>query len=149
MKLKNLMLSTLITTVLISGCTSSERYSRYEADSFVTEFYAWVDNIEEVAFDSDVGENILFGATHGAISGVHYDGHHALRGALIGGFLAGLVTAIIEGENTGYEYQLSAIDGDSVIVLSDDQSAQLGDCVVVRVANSVRIRPVRAERCAE
>ena len=151
MKVLKVSITLLMAAFWFTGCASNDSYSKYEkydSDSFVTEFYAWVDNVETVRFDSDVGENVLIGATHGAISGVHFDRHHALRGAIIGGFLAGLVTAIVEGTNKGYEYELSAIDGDSVIVLSERHSAELGDCVVVRVANSVRIRPVRAERCA-
>jgi len=144
------LLLTASIVLMLSGCVSNDRYGRHDADSFVTEFYAWVDNIEEVPFDSNVGENVLIGVTHGAISDSHYyRGNHAFRGALIGGFLAGLITAIVEGKNTGYEYQLSAIDGDSVNVLSNRDNAQLGDCVVVRVANSVRIKPVQAERCVE
>ena len=129
------------------GCAHHQRPSKAVANQFVTEFYAWVDNVETVQFDSDVEENVLIGATHGAISGAVYDSRDAIRGAVIGGFFAGLLTAIFEGDNTGYQYQLSAIDGDQVTVLSDHEDALLGDCVKVRVAGTVTLSPVEAERC--
>jgi hypothetical protein len=135
---------------MLSGCASNQTYDRDDVDSFVTEFYAWVDNVETVTLNSDLGENVLIGATHGAIVGSSYhDSDDILRGFLAGGIVAGLITALVEGDNNGYEYQLSAIDGDSVTVLSQQESAQLGDCVVVRVTHSVRIQSVDAERCAE
>jgi outer membrane lipoprotein SlyB len=148
MKPSILLSASCLSVLVLSGC-ASHGYSRYDADNFVTEFYAWVDNIEPVTFDSEVGENVLIGATHGAISGYSYDSSDTLRGAIFGGFIAGLITAIVEGDNQGYEYHLSAVDGDSVIVLSDSYPAELGDCVRVRVTNNVHMLPVQSEQCAE
>lgn len=150
MKITNILTLTLLASLMLTGCASNQAYDRDDVDSFVTEFYAWVDNVETVSFNSEVGENMLIGATHGAIVGSSYhDSDDILRGFLAGGIIAGLITAIVEGNNNGYEYQLSAIDGDSVTVLSKQQTAQLGDCVVVRVTHRVRIQSVEAERCAE
>lgn len=150
MTITNTLTFTLLTSLMLSGCASNQTYDRDDVDSFVTEFYAWVDNVETVTLNSDLGENVLIGATHGAIVGSSYhDSDDILRGFLAGGIVAGLITALVEGDNNGYEYQLSAIDGDSVTVLSQQESAQLGDCVVVRVTHSVRIQSVDAERCAE
>lgn len=150
MKITNILTLTLLVSSMLTGCARNQAYDRDDVDSFVTEFYAWVDNVETVTLNSDLGENVLIGATHGAIVGSSYhDSDDILRGFLAGGIVAGLITALVEGDNNGYEYQLSAIDGDSVTVLSQQESAQLGDCVVVRVTHSVRIQSVDAERCAE
>ncbi|MDM7859511.1 hypothetical protein QTP81_02685 [Alteromonas sp. ASW11-36] len=148
MQNNTLQLASIISILmLLSGCAHSGYYARQEANQFVTEFYAWVDDIETVRFDSNVEENMLIGATHGAVSWGYYDSHDALQGAIWGGLLAGLITAAIEGDNEGYEYQLSAVDGDYVTVLTDSRDAVLGDCVRVRVAEQVRIYPVAAEYC--
>ncbi|WP_100643071.1 hypothetical protein [Alteromonas facilis] len=147
--MRKLTLTLCVCSILaLTGCVHSGRYHRAQADQFIVEFYAWVDRVEEVEFDSNVDENIAFGAVHGAISGAHIDSHHALRGALWGGMLLGFLTALAEGDNTGYEYQLTAVDGDSVTVLSQRQSALLGDCVIVRVADKVELVAVEAEACA-
>lgn len=122
-------------------------YAKEDANHFVTEFYAWVDAVEPVTFDSDLDQNIVIGATSGAISGAIDNDGRAFEGAVIGGVIAAVITAIAEGDNTGYEYQLSAVDGDSVTVLTDSELALLGDCVIVRVAKTVTLYPVAAEQC--
>lgn len=139
----------VLMSTLLLGCAHHQNPSKTDANQFVTEFYAWVDSVETVEFDSDVDENVLIGATHGAISGAVYDTRDAIRGAVIGGFLAGLITALFEGDNTGYQYQLSAVDGDQVTVLSQHEDAFLGDCVRVRVAGDVTLSPVAAELCVQ
>lgn len=140
-------ITTLILLLFMGGCAHHGYYERHEANQFVTEFYAWVDDVKTVQFDSKIGENMIVGAAHGAFSWGYYDPHDSLQGAIWGGLLAGFVTAIVEGDSTGYEYQLSAVDGDFVTVLSDTRSAVLGDCVRVRVADEVRMYPVAAENC--
>ncbi|PKG97305.1 hypothetical protein [Paraglaciecola sp. MB-3u-78] len=52
----------------------------------------------------------------------------------------GLLTSLFEGDTNGYEYPLAAVDGDLVSVISEDKSAEQGQCVSVRVAGDVRIR---------
>lgn len=131
----------------LAGCHTTGDYVKEDANHFVTEFYAWVDAVDPVTFDSDMDQNVVIGATSGAISGAIDNDGRAFEGAILGGVVAAVLTAIAEGDNTGYEYQLSAVDGDRVTVLSDNQSALLGDCVMVRVAKTVTLYPVAAEQC--
>ena len=87
------------------------------------------------------------GAFIGALENSDGDRGDIIGGAVVGGFLSGLLTSIFEGSTTGYEYQLHAIDGDSVTVVSDHFAADLGDCVKVRVAGEVTIEKRPLEFC--
>lgn len=132
----------------LSGC-AAHHGSRYtQANQFVTEFYAFVENVRSVEFESNVGPSIAYGALHGAVEGAYYgDRHDILAGAIIGGVFSGLITALFEGNTDGYEYQLQAIDGDIVTVVLDYDPANIGDCVRVRVAGSVDVYWQEDEVC--
>ncbi|MCU7555511.1 hypothetical protein OCL06_13020 [Alteromonas sp. ASW11-19] len=132
--------------VLVSGCASHQGLPENAKNQFVTEFYAYVGHVREVQFESYVPEASVFGAAAGAIQSVN-DTEHMFAAAIIGGALAGLVTAIAEGDRTGYEYSLHAVDGDRVLVLVEDKTALQGECVLVRVAGDVYLHPVADEAC--
>lgn len=134
----------VLTFWALGGCAAhAHRHSQP-----INEFYAWVDAVEPVHLESSVGPNIADGMLHGAISGAHIDGDNALRGAIWGGVLFGLITAVVEGSRRGYEYELADLNGDSVIVVTDSNAAFMGDCVFVRITHAVELYPVAAERCA-
>lgn len=137
---------TITFTVLVGGCAGHQGLPDSAKNQFVTEFYAHVGHVREVQFESYVPEASVFGAATGAIQNVD-DPDHMFAAAIIGGAIAGLVTAIAEGDRTGYEYSLHAIDGDRVLVLVEDKTALQGECVLVRVAGDVYLHPVADDAC--
>jgi hypothetical protein len=48
-----------------------------------------------------------------------------------------------------YEYQLDAIDGDSVRVIVDKKPPDVGGCVLVRVSGSIQVTRQANEYCHE
>ncbi|MDO6474727.1 hypothetical protein Q4520_04805 [Alteromonas sp. 1_MG-2023] len=132
----------------LTACAGREALPGSARNQFVTEFYAYVNNIHEVQFDSHVEENMAAGAIYGVVGTI---GSHrnVVSAAIISGGLFGLLTAIMEGDRTGYEYSLHAIDGDNVAVIVEDRLAEVGQCVRVRVAGDVRMQPVDSGICAD
>ncbi|HAQ48351.1 MAG TPA: hypothetical protein DCR37_04820 [Glaciecola sp.] len=89
---------------------------------------------------SFVAEGAAIGAVDGLLSNARGNRQDMLAGGIIGGLFGGLLTALFEGNTNGYEYQLSAVDGDIVSVIAQHKAAQKGQCVSVRVAGDVRIK---------
>ena len=132
---------TLSIMAIFNGCAHSSRVDHAANNQFVTEFYAWVDDVETIRFKSNASKGAAVGAVDGFLSNVHGNREQMLGGAIIGGLLGGLITTLFEGDNRGYEYQLSAVDGDLVSVIVDKMRAEQGQCVLVRVAGDVRLSP--------
>ena len=141
--------TTLFVVFFVSGCANSHRVSTHAKNQVVTEFYAWVEDVEEIRFQSNVGENAAIGAVDGFLSNSWGNRQDMLAGALIGGLFGGFVTAIFEGNTKGYEYQLAAIDGDIVSVIVEHKPADYGQCVQVRMAGNVRITLQPEAMCEE
>ncbi|MGJ8681346.1 hypothetical protein [Paraglaciecola sp.] len=140
-------LSIFFSVFLLGACANSAHVDHQAKNQFVTEFYALVEDVQKVKFKSHVGEAAAIGAVDGVVGNLHGDSDDMLAGAIIGGLFGGLITAIIEGDTTGYEYQLAAIDGDMVNVIVDDKEAQQGECVQVRVAGEVHMYPRPMSYC--
>lgn len=130
----------------LGACASKDALPNSARNQFVTEFFAYVNNVHEVEFDSHVEEGMATGAVIGAIDGIA-GGRNPFAAAIISGGIFGLVTAIFEGDRTGYEYSLHAVDGDDVLVIVEQRSALQGECVLVRVAGEVSILPVDNTQC--
>jgi len=138
--------STLLGMFFLSACANPNHVDHQAKDQFVTEFYAWVENVEKIKFKSYVGEGAAIGAFDGLLNNARGNSQDMLAGAIIGGLFSGLLTALFEDGTNGYEYELAAVDGDLVSVISKNKSAEQGQCVSVRVAGDVRIslRPMTA-----
>jgi hypothetical protein len=132
--------STMLGMFFLSSCANSNHVDHQAKNQFVTEFYAWVENVEKIKFKSYVGEGAAIGAVDGLLSNARGNRQDMLAGGIIGGLFGGLLTALFEGNTNGYEYQLSAVDGDIVSVIAQHKAAQKGQCVSVRVAGDVRIK---------
>jgi outer membrane lipoprotein SlyB len=147
----NLIISlfSLLFVILLASCASSSDVDRQAKNQFITEFYAWVENVEEVKFKSYVGQGAAIGATDGFLSSLHGNRNDMLGGAIIGGLIGGLFTALFEGNNRGYEYKLAAVDGDVVSVIVDKKKAMEGECVRVRVAGDVRLSLQPSDICQQ
>ena len=141
--------STILGIFFLSGCANSNQVDHQAKNQFVTEFYAWVENVEKIKFKSYVGEGAAVGAVDGLLNNARGDRQDMLAGAIIGGLFGGLLTALFEGDTNGYEYQLAAVDGDLVSVIAEDKTAEQGQCVSVRVAGDVRIRLAPMAACED
>lgn len=141
--------STILVMFFLSACANPNHVDHQAKNQFVTEFYAWVENVEKIKFKSYVGEGAAIGAVDGLLSNSRGNSQDMLAGTIIGGLFGGLLTALFEGDTNGYEYQLAAVDGDLVSVISDDKAAEQGQCVSVRVAGDVRIRLAPMSACDE
>ena len=133
----------------LSSCANSNHLDHQAKNQFVTEFYALVENVDRVKFKSYVGEGAAIGAVDGLLSNSRGNSQNMLGGAIIGGLFGGFFTALFEGDTSGYEYQLAAVDGDLVSVIVENKAAEEGQCVSVRVAGDVRIRLVSMSACEE
>lgn len=143
------MLSAIAITAGLSGCANKDALPEYAKNQFVTEFYAYVGHVKEVEFRSYVGEAALGGAAIGALEAVDGNSDDMFVAALVGGAIAGIFTAAVEGSRTGYEYSLNAIDGDRVLAIVENSNAVAGDCVLVRVAGDVFITAVDPAECED
>lgn len=141
--------STILGVIFLSACANSSHVDLQAKDQFVTEFYAWVENVEEIKFKSFVSEGTAIGAVDGLLNNSRGSSRDMLSGAIIGGLFGGLLTALFEGNTNGYEYQLAAVDGDFVSVISQDKAADQGQCVSVKVAGDVRIKLESMAACEE
>lgn len=142
-----LTLPAMIAVVLLSACASSDGMHNSSRNQVISEFYATVENVDTVKFESHVGEGAAIGAVDGFISNVYGDSRDRLFGAVWGAFFGALVTSIVEGDTTGYRYQLHALDGEYLTVVLDDKDAHLGDCVIVTLAGEVYLELVSPDNC--
>lgn len=131
----------------LSGCASSDDVSLRSKNQFVEVFYARVNDITPIQFESHVPEAMALGAADGALSS--YDSDHVVGNMIFGAFFAGLFTSIVEGDREGFEFGLNAVDGDYVIVTLDELVANEGDCVMVRMSSDVRVFPTDEINCSQ
>lgn len=141
--------ATMLSVIFLSACANSSHVDNQAKNQFVTEFYAWVENVEKIQFKSYAGQSAAIGAVDGLLNNARGNRHDMLAGAIIGGLFGGLLTALFEGNTKGYEYQLAAVDGDFVSVIVEEKAAVQGQCVSVRVAGDVRIKLERMATCEE
>lgn len=130
----------------MNGCASSDDISLMSKNQFVEVFYARVNDITPITFESHVPEAMALGAADGAL--FSYDNDHVVGNMIFGAFFAGLVTSIVEGDREGFEFGLNAVDGDYVIVTLDELVANEGDCVMVRMSSDVRVYPTDDFNCS-
>ncbi|MEP4888592.1 MAG: hypothetical protein ABJV04_01075 [Aliiglaciecola sp.] len=138
---------TVLSCLFVLSSCASHHTRNTERNQFVTELYANVDQIYDVKFDSHAGEAAATWGIWGALNNLYGSDRQIIAGALIGAFLGGLLTTIEEGPSRGYEYHLTATDGEYLVVVLDYFPAAEGDCVRVRMANNVRVSLANANYC--
>lgn len=143
----NLSLLAIIAVIVLSGCANSSGLHNSSRNQVVSEFYATVETVDTVQFESHVGEGAAIGAVDGFLSNVYGDSRDRLYGAVFGAFFGALVTSIAEGDTTGYRYQLQDLNGEYLTVVLDDKDALLGDCVIVTLASEVYLELVSPHNC--
>lgn len=141
-----------LTTVLLiaassflSGCSSTGEIPNHERNQFVTVFYATVADVSPIRFESYAEEAAAMGAVDGALWNFGED--EMLFSALFGAVFSGMAASIMEGDLNGLEVGLQAIDGDYVIVTTEQDDVSLGDCVRVRVGAEVQLFNVHPDYC--
>lgn len=85
------------------------------------------------------------GAVDGALWNFGED--EMLFSALFGAVFSGMAVSIMEGDLNGLEVGLQAIDGDYVIVTTEQDDVSVGDCVRVRVGAEVQLFNVHPDYC--
>ncbi|GAB5379210.1 MAG: hypothetical protein Alis3KO_11970 [Aliiglaciecola sp.] len=148
MKPFNFVVSTLISVFFLAGCASYD-YEHGDRNQYVTEFYAQVEQVYPIKFDSEVGEAAVAWGLWGALENSHGDRGDILGGAIVGALLGGAITSLFEGSNQGYEYYLRAVDGDQVIVVLDHFPADAGECVRVRMSRNVKVYATSHYHCEQ
>lgn len=143
------LISVILTLFFISACTSSGEIHNSARNQMVTTFYATVESMQEVEFESHVEEGAAIGAIDGLLSNAYGDSRDRLFGAMWGAFFGALVTSIVEGDTDGYQYQLEDLYGDNHTVILEDSKATVGDCVLVTVSGVVDIDLVSDDYCYE
>lgn len=136
----------LIGAVLLAGC-SSTGVDRNDQNSIIREFYANVTSMKEVELSSEVGVGIASGAIVGVLDEADGNSEDMIAGGIAGAFIGGLFTALFEGGNTAYQYQLtSQYEGSFALVQKEQVDTQSG-CVKVKVANQVTVSPAPSHMC--
>ena len=142
-KVKLLGLSGLL--LLMSGCTSVGEISNQQRNQFVTTFYATVADVRPIQFESHAQEAAAMGAVEGALFNLGDD--DMLFSALFGAVFSGMAVSIFEGDLNGLEVGLEAVDGDYVLVTTEQDNLMVGDCVSVRVGSEVEMDHVSPTYC--
>lgn len=137
--------SAVVLVSLLSGCASSDGVPRHSANQFVTVFYARVNDITPIEFESYAEEAAAMGAVEGAL--YNFGDDDMLGSMIFGALFSGLVVSAFEGDREGFEYGLNAMDGDYVKVTLEDFVASEGDCVVVRVSGDVNVHLADESYC--
>lgn len=128
----------------LTGCSSTSSHGA-QRNQFVTTFYAHVVDITPIKFESYAGEVALYGGLEGAMFNLGED--DMLFSALFSAAITGMVVSVLEGDRHGLEVGLQAVDGDYIVVTSEQDDLIKGECVRVRVDNEVHIRKVQAHYC--
>ena len=132
--------------LLMSGCTSVGEISNQQRNQFVTTFYATVADVRPIQFESHAQEAAAMGAVEGAL--FNFGDDDMLFSALFGAVFSGMAVSLFEGDLNGLEVGLEAIDGDYVIVTTEQDNLMVGDCVSVRVGSEVEMYHVSPIYCS-
>lgn len=136
----------LIAVLLLSGC-ASQGVDRNNQNQIVKRYYASVESMQHVTLLSEVGTGIAAGAGFGFVDSLDGNSEEMVGGAIIGGLVGGLFTALFEGGNDAYQYSLySANEGEFTVIQKQklDKSTQ---CVVVIAGDKVKLEPVDKQYC--
>ncbi|KXJ61167.1 hypothetical protein EYR97_00775 [Alteromonas sp. KUL42] len=128
-----------------AGCTSMGERADNERNQFVTTFYATVEDVTPIKFASHAQEAAAMGAVEGAL--YNFGDDDMFMSALFGAVFSGMAVSLIEGDLNGLEVGLQAVDGDYVIVTTENDDIVVGDCVYVRVTENVHLTSVPVDYC--
>jgi outer membrane lipoprotein SlyB len=131
---------------ILTGC-ASQGVNRADQNEIVQEFYASVESVKQVELSSEVKTGIVGGAVVGTIDELDGNSEDMISGAIAGALVGGIFTAIFEGSNDAYEYQLKSKQKGNFALIQKEQLAENAGCVKVRVASKVQLSSTDAVNC--
>ncbi|MDN3393446.1 MULTISPECIES: hypothetical protein [unclassified Pseudoalteromonas] len=140
------MKKSLIMVILLSGC-ASPGIDRADQNQVVKRYYASVESIQKVTLSSEVGTGIAAGAGFGFVDSLDGNKEEMIGGAIVGGLVGGLFTALFEGGNTAYQYNLYAADEGKFTVIQKKKLDKNTKCVLVNAANKVTLSTTDTSNC--
>ncbi|WP_289157146.1 hypothetical protein [uncultured Pseudoalteromonas sp.] len=136
----------LIAVLLLSGC-ASPGVDRNNQNQIIKRYYASVESIQPVTLSSEVGTGIAAGAGFSFVDNLDGNSEEMLGGAIIGGLMGGLFTALFEGGNDAYQYNLYAANEGEFTIIQKQKLDKNTQCVVVNAGDTVKIEPVAHHFC--
>ncbi|WP_235207533.1 hypothetical protein [Pseudoalteromonas agarivorans] len=103
--------------------------------------------MQPVTLSSEVGTGIAAGAGFGFVDNLDGNSEEMLGGAIIGGLVGGLFTALFEGGNDAYQYNLYAANEGEFTIIQKQKLDKNTQCVVVNAGDTVKIEPVAHHFC--
>ena len=140
------MKKSLIMVILLSGC-ASPGIDRADQNQVVKRYYASVESMQKVTLSSEVGTGIAAGAGFGFVDSLDGNKEEMIGGAIVGGLVGGLLTALFEGGNTAYQYNLYAADEGEFTVIQKKKLDKNTKCVLVNAANKVTLSTTDTSIC--
>ncbi|AQP98672.1 hypothetical protein H5119_19715 [Pseudoalteromonas sp. SG45-5] len=136
----------LIAVLLLSGC-ASQGVDRNNQNHIVKRYYASLQSVQKVTLSSEVGTGIAAGAGFGLVDSLDGNTEDMVGGAIVGGLVGGLFTALFEGGNTAYQYNLYAAKEGEFTVIQKQKLDNSTQCVVVNAGEKVTLEPVDNKYC--
>lgn len=136
----------LLSFSFLTGC-ASQGINRADQNEVVQEFYASVESVKKVELSSEVKTGIVGGAVVGTIDELDGNSEDMISGAIAGALVGGIFTAIFEGSNDAYEYQLKSKKKGDFALIQKEQLADNVGCVKVRVASKVLLSSTDTVNC--
>jgi len=136
----------LIAVLLLSGC-ASQGVDRNNQNKIVKRYYASVESMQYVTLSSEVGTGIAAGAGFGFVDSLDGNTEEMVGGAIIGGLIGGLFTALFEGGNDAYQYNLYAANEGEFTVIQKQKLDKNTQCVAVTAGDKVKLEPVDKQYC--
>lgn len=136
------MNKSIILVLLLSGC-ASQGVDRTSQNQLIKRYYASVESEQKVTLSSEVGTGIAAGAGFGFVDSLDGNSEEMIGGGLVGG----LFTALFEGGNTAYQYNLYAADEGEFTVIQKKKLDKNTECVLVNSANKITLTPIDKSYC--
>ncbi|PWS56425.1 hypothetical protein [Pseudoalteromonas sp. meg-B1] len=140
------MNKSIILVLLLSGC-ASQGVDRTSQNQLIKRYYTSVESEQKVTLSSEVGTGIAAGAGFGFVDSLDGNSEEMIGGAIVGGLVGGLFTALFEGGNTAYQYNLYAADEGEFTVIQKKKLDKNTECVLVNSANKITLTPIDKSYC--
>jgi len=106
-----------------------------------------LNQLQKVTLSSEVGTGIAAGAGFGFVDSLDGNKEEMIGGAIVGGLVGGLFTALFEGGNSAYQYNLYAANEGEFTVIQKKKLDKNTKCVLVNAANKVTLSTTDTSNC--
>lgn len=128
--------------LLAAGCATGGA-ARADLRTTIQIQYGRVEEVEQVALVSKVGQSAVIGGIVGALA----SRRHRLAGAAVGAAAGGALTAVSEGAQTAFGYTVRMESGQVIKVVVDHGDIPAGQCVAVEQGRTTNVRLVSPAHC--